>query len=64
MYIESADLSECHAIIRYVNRNGQVFEPLDSNDAIDSKNEGRYALNDCNSETGTWIRLRYVYTQN
>jgi hypothetical protein len=47
-----------------VNRNGKVFEPSDSNDTIDPQNEGRYALNDCNSDSGTWIRLRYVYTRN
>ena len=64
MYIESAELSERHAQIRYVDRSGGVFEPSDSDCLIDPKNEGRYALSDCNSETGTWIRLRYVYTKN
>ena len=38
MYIESANLSERHAEIKFTDNC-------------------RYQLHDCNSETGTWIRI-------
>jgi hypothetical protein len=38
MYIESANLSEKHAEIKFVDNC-------------------KYLLHDCNSETGTWVRI-------
>jgi pSer/pThr/pTyr-binding forkhead associated (FHA) protein len=38
MYIESANLSDKHAEIKFVNNS-------------------KYMLKDCESETGTWVRI-------
>jgi hypothetical protein len=78
MYIESANLSERHAQIKYVDRQGKVFEVIESaggseadegqgaETEIDPNHEGRYALSDCQSENGTWTRIQsaYAYSQH
>lgn len=38
MYVESADLNERHAEIKFVDNS-------------------KYLLHDCNSDTGTWVRI-------
>lgn len=54
MYIESADLSARHAMIRFSNT---------SSNGVDSDGQGSYILSDCNSETGTWVRPRQTFAE-
>jgi len=45
-------------MIKYTDANGRAFEdeaPLTN---------GLYSLNDCGSESGTWIKLRQAYAEN
>ena len=58
MYIESADLSARHAQIKYTDELGRTY------DDADNDMQGVYTLSDCNSETGTWIKLRHIYADN
>lgn len=41
MYIESADLSEKHAEIKFIDNC-------------------KYALKDCGSDSGTWVRVKEI----
>lgn len=58
MYIESADLCERHADIKYQDIDGNLFENgLDTDDST----SGNYILKDCNSKSGTWVRLKPAF---
>lgn len=52
MYIEKAGLSTYHSQITYVDNNGQPYK----SSQIDEY-EGHYLLQDCGSQTGTWLRV-------
>jgi len=69
MYIESADLSERHADIKFHPTYLQSmhsfksfasslseFDSSTSNDTYINR-QGSYVLKDLNSETGTWVRI-------
>ena len=55
MYIEKAGLSHRHASILYSDKDGQSYFE-DENGEIDEYN-GRYILRDCDSQSGTWVRV-------
>ena len=52
MYIEKAGLSTYHSQITYVDNNGKPYK----SSQIDEY-EGHHLLQDCGSETGTWLRV-------
>ena len=62
MYIESAELSERHADIKYEDADGQLFD--EGADCEDNDKEGNYILRDCDSETGTWVRVKCAFDEH
>ncbi len=75
MYIESADLSERHADIKFHPTYVQSMPSFasfasslsDSNDASGRETvyhrHGSYVLKDLNSESGTWVRIPGAFSR-
>ncbi len=62
MYIENAGLSPFHASITFVDPKGAPFM-FEENCEFTNWN-GRYMLNDLNSESGTWLSIKNAYIED